>query len=71
MAAAPPRVPAAWQDVAGELPPTWVDALGFLEGMVAQHGETMEKVTCHCCNQSLASCAKGTIARAPGACPPL
>ena len=66
-----PKVPAAWADVADQLPETWVGSLAFAETMVAEHGSTIDQVTCHCCNQSLGECFRGTIARAPNSCPPL
>ncbi len=66
-----PTVPAAWADVADQLPETWVASLAFAETMVADHGATIDQVTCHCCKQSLGACFRGTIARAANSCPPL
>lgn len=65
------KVPAAWADVADQLPESWVASLAFAETMVADHGSTIDQVTCHCCKQSLGACFRGTIARAANSCPPL
>lgn len=70
-ATAAPKVPAAWADVADQLPPSWVGSLAFAETMVKDHGAVIDQVTCHCCNKSLGECFRGTIGRQPNSCPPL
>lgn len=70
-ALAAPKVPTAWADVADQLPETWVASLAFAETMVAEHGATIDQITCHCCKQTLGACFRGTIARAANSCPPL
>lgn len=65
------KVPPAWKDVANELPDNWVASLAFIDTMLVEHEATAEKVTCHCCKKSLATCYRETRDRAEGACPPL
>src|SRR5688572_4334328 len=54
------KLPPAWKDTADVLPETWVASLAFIDTMLVEHEGTAEKVTCHCCKKSLATCYRET-----------
>lgn len=67
----PAKLPAAYRADAN-LSANVAQNLVFIEEMLnGPHRPTMEQVTCHCCNKSLAQCYMDTATKAAKACSPL
>ena len=61
---------------AADFPPYMADApdpmsdrQSFYASLAPMMPETVEKVTCHCCNKPLGRCYRQTLSHTPGACP--
>lgn len=66
------KLPAAYRADAAMLPANVASNLVFIEDMLnGKYRSTMDQVTCHCCNKSLAQCYSDTATKADKACSPL
>lgn len=65
------KLPAAYRAEAATLPQNVAASLAFIEMMLTEQRPTIDLVTCHCCNKSLAQCYLDTATKAAKACSPL
>lgn len=67
----PASLPAAHRADAATLPQNVASSLAFIQMMLTEQRSTMDLVTCHCCNKTLAQCYLDTATKAAKACSPL